>query len=354
MKNNLTKILAIACAMTLVLISSSFAEENLARFAIDKNTYEKLSKNQKDSLSLKINELTKFIDNNLKTKLPADILDLIKNLKVKISLTDKPGRDGLFAPQESGEHIISIQLVQIYSNGIKALLAHEIYHAIHFHLNPDEAAWVREGMAQLFEFITTGETNGMNLYAAINNPMTPLLGNYSPEEDNRAQYGHNQIYFYYMYTHCGKDNFFWKLTKGLGNEGLKGSFLIDAILDEMNLSPSECKNFTESAISLEVAKLHNQMQFQKTNEKQKYFIFTGEITPKLPKASSEEELKAIILNMPVLSSYRLPLKDYLLYKGDYSNFEIFYASKTYPYSVSVEMPQKTNDIDVILVKLRKK
>lgn len=344
-----------ALSMAILLSVSAHANEaGFAYFAIDKSLFEQLSSTQQSALITKTQELTKFIETKVKTQIPNSLLEKTKDLKIKILLTDKAGRDGLFLPHESGEQTIAIQLVQLHSNGINALIAHEIYHAIHFTINPDEAGWVREGMAQLFEFITTGELNGRNLAAAINNPLTPLLGDYDVDEANPAQYGHNQLYFYYLYAHCGRDDFFWKLSEGEDNSGLRGSFLIDSVLEKINnTGKSECSNFTDSAISFEVAKAHNQIQFTSTKEKHKYSVYPGDISPRFLKANTAEGLKAIIQAMPVLSSFRIPLKDYKNFKGDCENCALFYAQRSFPFEVNEEEPKTTNDIDLILVKLRR-
>nr|BDT29178.1 hypothetical protein BHI3_26440 [Bacteriovorax sp. HI3] len=345
-----TKLLAFFMALAMTLIPAAVsAQEGFVRFSIDKKIFSDMSTTQQNALITRTQELVQFIDRDVRKKIPADILAKIQDLKIKISLTDMPGRDGLFVPQDTSEQVIQVQLVQVYSNGIKALLAHEIYHAIHFSINPDELPWVREGMAQVFEFIATGELNGMNLYAAINDPMTPLYGEYSPEEKFPAQYGHNQLYFYYLYSHCGKESFFWKLTAGKNQ--LKGSFLIDEILGELNLSSTECRDFSESAISFEVAKVHNQMQFTNISQRNKYFLYPGDISPRFKKVQSAEEFKTLMDNMPALSSYRLPLEELAKYKMPTGNFAIFYASNGFPYEVSESAPLKGKGISAIIVKL---
>ncbi len=346
------KLLAFIMAWAMTLITGPLsAKEGFARFSIDKKIFEQLSSSQQNSLILKTQELLQFIDQNVVKKVPADIQEKIPNLKIKISLADTAGRDGLFLPQESDEQVIQVQLVQLNSNGIKALLAHEIYHAIHYTINPDELPWVREGMAQVFEFITTGELNGRSLYAAINNPMTPLFGEYSPEETNPAQYGHNQLYFYYLYSHCGKDEFFWKMTEG--RNGKKGSFLIDEVLNELNVSSSECRNFSESAVSFEVAKVHNQMQFTNLSMRNKYYLYAGDISPRFATVKNADELKNIFEEMPVLSSFALPMESFIAMKIKPTNFAIFYTSSSFPYEVSETAPLKAKGMKVILVKLRR-
>ncbi|MEA9355893.1 hypothetical protein SHI21_06765 [Bacteriovorax sp. PP10] len=350
----LFKSILYAVAMALFMsFQTASATGNLATFGIDKTVYSKMSEDQKNKLIQKIQELNEFIELQVKTKIPADLIDQTIDLKINISFTDKPGRDGLFVPQDSGEHKISIQLVQVYSNGIKALLAHEIFHAIHYQINPDEAAWVREGMAQVFEFITTNELNGRNTAAAIQNPMTPLLRTYDVENNDPAQYGHNQLYFYYLYTHCGKDNLFWKLAAGQSHTGVKGSFLIDAILTEMNLAKPECKDFTESAITFEVAKAHNQFQFANKESREQFFLYPSVITPKFTETISPSDLKSTIQDLPVLSSFRMPLKKYILQKGECKNCAIYFAETDFPFGVSESTPSNPALYDIILVKLRR-
>lgn len=346
----LISVLAMAILWSL---SAHAASEPLARFTIDKSIYDQLNPSQQNALVVRAQEINQFIEKKVRPQIPDSLLEKTKNLKIKIALTDSAGRDGLFIPHDSHEQVISVQLVQLNSNGIFALVAHEIYHAIHFTVNPDEESWFREGMAQVFEYITTGEFNGRNLAAAVRNPLTPFFGDYDVEASNLAQYGHNQLYFYYLYSHCGKDDLFWKLTEGEKSSDLRGSYLIDFVLNKINNSgKSECANFDESIISFEVAKLHNQIQFTNTNEKNKFFITMTDITPTFPKLKSAEELKKTIASMPLLSSYKISLKDYNFFKGSCENCIIYYATNTFPYEVSENPPKKPTDFDVILVKIR--
>ncbi len=326
---------------------------SLVRFTIDKDVYAHMSDSQRSSVIRKTQELISFVETEIKTVLPADIQAAIESKKIKISLTDLPGRDGLFVPQTDGEHVISMQLNQLNSNGMRALIAHELFHAIHFEVNPDELPWVREGLAQVFEYITTGELNGMNLRAAIKDPLTPLLGDYDPDQSVPAQYGHNMLYFFYLYNQCGKNDLFWKMTKGSGETGLKGSFMIDAVLKQMkNTNLAQCENFPQSAVHFEVAKLHNQVQFLSIDSKHKFYVSSSDITPQFTKIESTAQLKQTIAQMPVLSSLKIPMNDFLKFKGDCRNCSFFYADTVFPYSVTEEKPVKTKGMDIILVKLR--
>jgi len=337
-----------------LLLVDAKASGPVIKFTIDKQTFESLSANQKNSVINSSNDLSRFINEQILGKIPSDIKNSLDDLKIKIVFSDKEGRDGLFIPGENNEHTIYLKLIQIQSNGIKSLLAHEFFHAIHYHINPDELPWVREGLAQIYEFMTTNNLNGANLFAAITNPLTPLLGEYNVEEKNPAQYGHNQLYFLYLFNHCGRENIFWKITKG--KDGLKGSFLIDQIMSELSSDSSECKDFGESAISFLVAKHHNQIQFTAKNEieKNKYFITSMEITPKKLIVKSELDLAKIINEMPVLSSLKMSMSDFKKYKGKCIECEIFYSNSNFPFDVLDFIPKKEDGYDLILVKTRRK
>lgn len=348
---NLVKALFILVALTTTTIIS--AQENMLRFAIDKAQYNELSESQKNNLSIKVQELEVFVSFHIIKKIPKEIAQKLADLKIKISLANTAGRDGLFTPGNSGEHTIALQLNQLNTNGIKALLAHEIYHAIHFHLNPDELPWVREGMAQLFEYMATGEFNGRNLSAAIKNPLTPLLGHYDVNDSNPAQYGHNQLYFHYLYNQCGKEKIFWKITEAKNLQGQKGSYLIDEVLKEMKIATPQCEDFSSTAITFEVAKLHNQIQFTNEENKEQYVVSSMEISPIFAIPKTEKELEKTLKSLPVLSSYKIPLQDFKKLKGSCKNCEIFYAQKEFPYTIFEKEPKEAKEskgIDVILVK----
>lgn len=336
-----------------MVFTASIRAEELVHFSIDKKVYENLSNSQQTNLSQKAGELTRFVESTLLQKIPAPIREKISDLKITVQLTDEPGRDGLFIPQESHEQKILVQLNQIYSNGIKALLAHEIFHVIHFYLNPDEMPWMREGMAQLFEFITTDELNGMNVSAAVANPMTPLLGDYDINQTSRAQYGHDLLYFYYLYSQCGKDTLFWNLVTGVKENKLFGSYLIDEVLSRTNSTKIQCTNFEESAISFEAAKVHNQLQYYVKPEMERFFIYYLDIKPNQMKFSTKESLNQYIDSMPSLSSMKYPLVEFKKLEGQCNNCEFFYAQKSFPYTVSNKITGKEEGLDVILVKLLK-
>lgn len=262
----------------------------------------------------------------------------LSNKKIKLIFTASAPRDGLFVPPNE----IFISQKHLGSNGLTSLLTHEVFHAIHYLINPDEEPWVREGMAQFFEFIVTKNLNAKNLQAAIKNPLTPLIGEYDFKKPNDAQYGHNLLYFHYLFTHCGGENLFWKISRGLN--GLRGKELISTILDDED-HKEECTSFESSAISFLVAKNHNKSQYQ-SDDRNRYFVTTINL---LPKTYNSKEAKAIIEELPPYSSIRVtPDPNVNFFQ---QNLLVFFAKKSFPFTVLDSTPLTLSGFDLILVKL---
>lgn len=335
------------------ILPLNVAKASLINFSIEKNVFNEMNKSQQNAITERVQDLNHFFETKVLPLIPQNIKEKISQLEVTIHLSDKSGRDGLFIPGiEDHKHKIVIQLMALNSNGIKSLLAHEFFHAIHFEINPDEETWIREGMAQLFEYIITKEFNGNNFRAAILNPLTPLIGKYEITNINAAQYGHNMLYFFYLYNHCGGSDFFWSLTEGKNN--LQGTALIDSLLGQLNSKKSECKNFTDSAISFEVAKSHNQIQ-ESTDiakeAKERFFLAPTNLSPKFPSPHESSELTETIKMIPLYSSFKMKLPTFIEQKGHCSNCKIFYAKNKFPYDVTEILPnENSKNYDVILVK----
>jgi hypothetical protein len=333
-----------------VFLLCSTAKAEMVSFSIDKAVYAGFSATQQQAIIAKVSELNTFFKQEVLPKIPETILEKIKDLKVTILLSDKSGRDGLFVPGEiEHNHKIIVQLINLNSNGIKALLAHEFFHAVHFEINPDEESWMREGMAQLFEYIVTENLSGSNLQASIAKPNTPLIGNYDVENSNPAQYGHDLLYFFYLYNHCGKDNLFWKIAAG--TDDLQGAALINSVLQAGAKEEIECKNFHYSAVSFEAAKLHNQMQITKSDiERDRFFLAPTNLPTKASLIGPKDLVKTVDA-LPDYSSVRVTLEAFTESKLPLKNCKVFYARKSFPYDVSEDSaPGSTRNLEVIIVK----
>jgi hypothetical protein len=334
--------------LILALIPTFSLGNDLINFSIEKSIYENLSQNQQQAITIKVSEYNTFFYDEVIPKIPALILEKVKDLQVTIHFTDKAGRDGIFIPgSDQHKHKINVQLIQINSNGLKSLLAHEFFHALQYEINPDEMPWVREGLAQLFEYIVTEEMNGQNLQAAILNPLTPLIGEYNIDNSSPAQYGHNMLYFFYLYKHCGENQIFWELAEG--TDELRGAYLIDTVLKGNNSNSPECKSFLSSVKSFEVAKLHNQIQFS-PEYSERFFLAPTNLSPTELHINTSAELVSAVQSMPLYSSLKIKLESWNNLKGQCKDCSLFYANRSFPYTVSEEMPIKiTSNYDVILV-----
>jgi uncharacterized protein YjaZ len=334
----------------MLIISMNLMSAVTIKFSIDKNTFENLSNFEQEKLISRAGELKKFIDKDILSHVPNEILDKLDNLEVTIKLGDQNSRDGLFIPgEELHKHQLAINLIQLNSNGIKSLIAHEFFHAIHFEINPDEDAWIREGMAQNFEFIVTNELNGVNLQATINNPYTPLIADYEIENKNPAQYGHDLLYFHYIYNHCGKDTLFWRIASGMNNES--GSKLIESALIKSGIEREECRSFYASAIHFEVSRWHNQIQYTKNGLSESFSLVPININPREIIINSSQELAEKIYALPVFSSMKINLEKWMSLQGKCTECKIYFAKKSFPYDVKETLPETPwKSFDIIIVK----
>jgi uncharacterized protein YjaZ len=348
MKNLLLILLVIILGLPVVSMGHEFVS-----FSLDKNIFENLSDTQQQSLIAKVSEYNQFFTNEVIPHIPTPVLNKIQDMHVTIHFSNESTRDGLFIPGDnSHEHKIEVQLIQLNSNGLKSLLAHEFFHAVHFELNPNEEVWAREGMAQLFEYVVTHELNGRNLQAAIANPYTPLIGEYKIDEVNAAQYGHDMLYFYYLYNHCGEDQLLWDLAEGQSAQ--KGAELINSILIKQNSKRIECQSFISSVKSFEVAKFHNQLEFNTKDENDRYYLAPTNLTPLSLKINSENDLTVSIKNLPLYSSLGVDINTWNSFHGTCANCSVFYVKKSFPYEVLQLPPADLLSLyKVILVKTKR-
>jgi hypothetical protein len=149
-----------------------------------------------------------------------------------------------------------------------ALLTHEAVHLTHGRARPQEASWIREGLALLGETLITGYFNPV-VGLGFASPETSLMLTVDPalpeSEAMRVrgpQYGHVLQYFYYLYRLCGGDSLYETLFEGADaiDRTLEGPAFIDAVLkrqlaESSGADPSVCSNFEGSFVAFERARL---------------------------------------------------------------------------------------------------
>jgi hypothetical protein len=296
----------------------------------------------------KVQKLITLLETKVAAKVPDDILIQVKSHAMKLEITkDAKTAEVFLDPDKSPNKDLEIQLRPNYllSDESDLLVTHAYFHAIHYVIHPSEDPWIREGLAQLFEYIVNKRLNSGNMDAAFSRPFTPLMGEYVPDQIDDAQYGHDLLYFYYLYENCGKDQLFWKIARG--RPGIYGSSTVENALKEMraeNKSVAElpqCGSFEESAISFEIARALNAESGGNKNPSRYYVSFGIQNRMKAIKNPSVEDLsklKNVERFQPMLFSYDTQLSSANLNQGS-----LFWLHNEYPYEVSEDPPSERSE-----------
>ncbi len=205
-------------------------------------------------------KLAEWIRKSVFTKVPVEQRQILEGRKFVIAIDSELPTDGLFEDPgeltDTDEIQVSVHRSHFMGPNADQLMAHELFHAFHFLLHPGDEPWLREGLAQLFEFRTLGRLNGKNVRLSFEKPSTPLQGDYSPANRRPETYGHALLYFYYLWRNCGGDELMWKITTAPVN----GTQAVDYGLSHVHqtqIVPLPCANFSQSASFFEVARFRN-------------------------------------------------------------------------------------------------
>ena len=139
-----------------------------------------------------------------------------------------------------------------------------------------EEDWVKEGMAQLFEWKVTGRFFRKHLEQGLEKLTTPLITSYDHGHYQPELYGHHLLYFYYLTQNCGGENLFWEMAQGYSSlsllskvmaplvpahpsEDLKGANKINYhLLSSVQSFKLQCRDFQSSALHFQIARILNQ------------------------------------------------------------------------------------------------
>jgi hypothetical protein len=319
---------------------------------------EKITPNQ--NFQTQVASLKQFYIRKVWPAFPSDLASLLMPYRLKLFLTSYCPSDGLFMDPE-----MMVELEQLNSDpgqtlwmcmkpdlfwgpDAYTLLAHEVFHAVHFLVHPNESPWIREGLAQWFEYRVTGNFNGANIRAALEHPETSLFGAYYPGKTNRNQYGHSLLYMYYLWSHCGGDSLIWDITRGYSetsksaSHGVFGENNIDDVLTyrrkKTESHPEECADFEKSAVSFEIARVHNKMSYDGAKASPYHLIATAlqpvEPRQEIPKTIDGTDINSLRGYTPIFISGEAASKSVSSEK-----FHIFWLEKYFPYSVKTSRPE---------------
>lgn len=214
----------------------------------------------------KKDEIISHVRNVLDSIVPKEIEEKMSSYKITLLFSSQKNHEGIFYPpgkhpivKNEKELVIELNPAILSSRNYLRLITHEVFHAIHFIINPNEVSWVREGLAQYFEYMIHGSMNDRNLLAALKNSTTPLIGEYDINEYDPEQYGHNFLYFYFLIKNCSTSNkdIFWDLAEAKNEEIYTSHLGIDSVLSNISSSKKMCSSFTLSATQFELARVIN-------------------------------------------------------------------------------------------------
>lgn len=289
------------------------------------------------SLKMRAAQLLRFLSRDAYSKLPVEVQERLSNRKFIVTVVKSNTADGLFVDTShtgSSDLHIEMNYSRLLNENAFQILAHEFFHAVHHVINPGQKAWIREGLAQLFEFRTLRYFNGVNVEAALKDLSIPLEAEYSIDKIIPAQYGHNLLYFYYLWKNCGGDNLLWQIA----SNGLESAFSQGA--------KEQCASFESSVVHFEIARAHNRRRFDvKDNSMIHYLLSTTAKPVSEISALTEEEIKA----MPRYSAVVLAPGAEVTSSPDR---KLFWLQKDFPYAVSEKMPENSGKSwRVLLIKI---
>ncbi|MGK5082551.1 hypothetical protein WDW37_04530 [Bdellovibrionota bacterium FG-1] len=322
----------------------SLADTRLAQTTRFDILAEEVQKGTELASTLQGEAVGRFLENRVIPSLPTEIASALPDQKIQIRFRRGLEADGLFlAPpngtngtQDSATLRIEIRAELLANRDLSPLIAHEFFHALHFRLHPDEEPWVREGLAQTFEYLILHEFNGANVAAAFAYPTTPLQGNYSTSKIVPAQYGHDLFYFYYLWSQCGGEPLFWNIVHGqperFGAEG------ITAALNSMNSPKPQCQDFSASAESFEIARIQNESG-SNNEDPERYHLWSTTLPQGQPLDSiNKTTLKELQPLSPLVLRVSVSVK-----LGAFKSIKTYWLHRRFPYEVQAFSPNKSDD-----------
>lgn len=313
--------------LLLLFLLSFFSLQSVAKLHIE------IFQNENSYYAKDIGARTTILQNTLNSFLENSPLRN-HNQHFKIKITDTKQIDGLFVSNED-QKIILINNKLIHSSEYEYVLAHEIFHAIHNEFNPNEQSWIKEGLAQLFEFFIFNRYNTTNVSASFNTN-TYFFSEYTFTNADRPLYGLHFLYFYYLIRQCGGKDLFWKLMTS--KKTLSGISLIDKSLESTLNRKEQCKNFSNSFIYFNLSRVINS-----------YNIVNGELDDSFYLIPSTIKQKEITLLSDIQSIGIHPYSVFFINRELGMNLEIkkllsFWVKRTTPFKITSDINEVTDSL----------
>jgi hypothetical protein len=194
----------------------------------------------------------------LERNLPKDIFESFQVQPIRIELDSNIPYDGYFHPSEP--RTISLHPRLLSNAGLEEITIHEIFHALHFQVRPNEENWLKEGLAQAFSLMGRRNFGGFGVEQALKGPSMPLMGPYDHSHAPASWYGKNLLFVRYLLRRCSPTandplKLLWALAGFTQSpqqleefQTLKGVAWVDWVLSNWSAQnkaiPGECKSFS--------------------------------------------------------------------------------------------------------------
>ncbi len=247
---------------------------------------------QGDHLYQSSEEISVLVTEIRKKMLPEEIQKTKLQEEITFVFTKSLDMDAMFFPpgtyrkSSKEEWIITIDPEVLGKPDHEKLIAHEFFHAIHHNFKPTEETWIREGLAQLFEWEYFGHINRSHIRASLTDSHYALEEEFNFAEYHPERYGNSFLYFRYVSDQCrGGKNIIWEMlqTEGTGRSG------INEYLKKNSYYP--CRNFIESAEAFSLARMSN--SYSHTEQLELAYVL-----PSLYSFKRNDELESLIHQDP--------------------------------------------------------
>lgn len=256
---------------------------------------------------------------------------MIRDLKVEVVVTNEYQRD-IIAKNENEKSILFVSPLMIYSNDLKRLLIHEVFHLLHFKIKKEES-FISEGIANFLPYYILGKINPLEVNLSLSQSTVSLVDNFSLGSSENELYGVTTLFIKYAFDHCGQEIF----LKNLIHDEMTGEKAIDMALKHAGDKKLICKSFSKLAEAFTKARVVNKRAFTQSEElfliDSKYEIpvnyFIADKLSSFVKKDSLSFIKQIPRFLPILLP--LEMKDWLVWAQKIDNDLKFYEiSRKYP------------------------
>jgi hypothetical protein len=274
-------------------------------------------------------EISGHISNLLNIHFPSDLVEGFRDEYFNIIFEKTSKTDAVFYPpglyqkREAKEWIIVLNPSILGSQNYLRLITHEFFHALHFYHQENEEDWVREGLAQLFEYHVHKSFNQAHLVSALERNNHSFISTFDIQKYDPEKYGASLLFFIYFEKQCADSAFIWNFLR-LKISGPTG---IDSYLKIYSLNKNYCQSFHAVSKSFALARSLN--SYTGYEQSSQYFIFHSNSSP-VTRDSLEVDL---LKNLPPYLSVRIPSTLARSIDLRPLNLELYALNKGFPYSL---------------------